>query len=48
MAQRHRLAPSMLWQILKNAGIDPAPTRSGLTWRVFLAGQAKTILAATI
>ena len=35
-----------MWQILKDAGIDPAPKRSGQTWRVFLAGQAKTILAA--
>jgi hypothetical protein len=24
----------------------PAPTRSGQAWRVFLAGQAKTILDA--
>ncbi|HUY44135.1 MAG TPA: hypothetical protein VMV92_00195 [Streptosporangiaceae bacterium] len=35
-----------MWQILKNAGIDPAPRRSGQTWRAFLAGQATTILAA--
>jgi len=40
------LAPSTVWQILKDAGIDPAPRRSGQTWRAFLAGQAKTILAA--
>lgn len=26
-------------------GVDPAPRRSGQTWRAFLAGQAKTILA---
>ena len=35
-----------MWQILKDAGIDPAPTRSGQTWRTFLDTQAKTILAA--
>ncbi len=35
-----------MWQILKDAGIDPAPKRTGYTWRAFLAGQAKTILAA--
>jgi putative transposase len=35
-----------VWQILKDAGIDPAPRRTGQTWRAFLAGQAKTILAA--
>jgi putative transposase len=41
----HKLAPSTVWQILKDAGIDPAPTRSGQTWRAFLEAQAKTILA---
>ena len=35
-----------MWQILKDAGIDPAPRRAGQTWREFLAGQATTILAA--
>jgi putative transposase len=41
----HKLAPSTVWQILKDAGIDPAPRRSGQTWKVFLDAQAKTILA---
>ena len=41
-----KLAPSTVWQILKDAGIDPAPRRSGQTWRAFLEAQAKTILAA--
>jgi putative transposase len=41
----HKLAPSAVWQILKEAGIDPAPTRSGQAWRTFLDAQAKTILA---
>ena len=41
----YKLAPSTVWQILKDAGIDPAPTRSGQTWRTFLEAQAKTILA---
>jgi putative transposase len=41
-----KLASSTVWQILKDAGIDPAPTRSGETWRAFLEVQAKTILAA--
>jgi putative transposase len=35
-----------VWQILKDAGIDPASRRAGQTWRAFLAGQATTILAA--
>jgi putative transposase len=42
----HKAAPSTVWKILKDAGIDPAPRRSGQTWRAFLAGQATTILAA--
>ena len=33
-------------KILKDAGIDPAPRRAAETGRAFLAGQAKTILAA--
>jgi len=41
----YKLAPSTVWQILKDAGVDPAPRRSGQTWRAFLAGQATTILA---
>ena len=42
---RHKLAPLTVWQILKDAGIDPAPRRSGQSWREFLDAQAKTILA---
>lgn len=42
----YTLAPSTVWQILKDAGIDPAPRPSGQTWRAFLEAQAKTILAA--
>jgi hypothetical protein len=34
-----------VWKILKAAGIDPAPQRSGPTWRQFLAAQAHTLLA---
>jgi putative transposase len=41
----YKLAPSTVWQILKDVGIDPAPRRSGQTWRAFLEAQAKTILA---
>ena len=42
----YTLAASTVWRILKDAGIDPAPRRSGQTWRAFLGAQAKTILAA--
>jgi putative transposase len=40
-----RLAPSTVWEILTNAGIPPAPRRSGPTWAQFLRGQAEAILA---
>jgi transposase InsO family protein len=39
------VAASTVWRILKTAGIDPAPLRSGPTWRQFLARQAHAILA---
>src|SRR6266702_2050168 len=32
----YRVAPSTVWQVLQQAGIDPAPLRAGLTWRQFL------------
>jgi putative transposase len=34
-----------VWEILKAAGIDPAPQRSGPTWRQFLAAQTHANLA---
>jgi putative transposase len=34
-----------VWTILKAAGLDPAPRRSGPTWQQFLAAQAHAILA---
>ena len=39
------VAPSTVWEILRAAGIDPAPRRSGTTWRQFLAAQAAGIVA---
>ena len=41
----HPVAASTVWKILKNAGLDPAPRRSGPTWRQFLSTQAHAILA---
>jgi hypothetical protein len=35
-----------VWQILHDAGIDPAPRRAGPTWRQFLTVQARGIIAA--
>ena len=34
------VAPSTVYEILRAAGIDPAPRRSGPTWRQFLHAQA--------
>ena len=39
------VAPSTAWEILKNAGIDPAPRRTGPAWSQFLRSQADAILA---
>ena len=39
------VAPSTVWQILHAAGIDPAPRRTGPTWRQFLHAQAAGIRA---
>src|SRR6188508_1592412 len=41
----HTVAASTVWRILKDAGLDPAPRRSGPTWRQFLSAQAHSILA---
>ena len=39
------VAPSTVWQILKGAGIDPAPRRDGRGWAEFLRSRAQGILA---
>ena len=41
----HHVAASTVWMILKTAGIDAAPLRSGPTRRQFLTAQAHAILA---
>jgi nicotinamidase-related amidase len=42
----HPIAASTVWEILHAAGIDPAPRRSGSTWREFLTTRAEGIIAA--
>jgi transposase InsO family protein len=42
----HPIAASTVWQILHDAGINPAPRRTGPTWKQFLAAQARGIIAA--
>jgi hypothetical protein len=38
------VAPSTVWQILKDAGISPAPRRDSPGWTQFLQSQAQGIL----
>ena len=40
-----KIAASTVWEILRKAGIDPAPRRTGPTWPQFLRSQAEAILA---
>jgi putative transposase len=42
---RRTVAQSTVWEILRTAGIDPAPRRSGPSWRQFLRAHAAEILA---
>ncbi len=41
----YKTGASTVWTILHRAGVDPAPTRSAITWRQFLQAQAKGVLA---
>ena len=41
-----KVAASTVWEILHEAGIDPAPQRTGTTWATFLRSQAQSIIAA--
>jgi putative transposase len=40
-----KVAASTVWQILTDAGIDPAPERASSTWAQFLRSQAEALLA---
>ncbi|MFF3878902.1 integrase core domain-containing protein [Streptomyces sp. NPDC001978] len=40
-----KVAASTVWEILEEAGIDPAPERSSSTWGDFLRSQADALLA---
>jgi transposase InsO family protein len=41
-----KIAASTVWEILHEAGIDPAPQRTSQNWATFLRTQAEAILAA--
>jgi len=40
-----RVAASTVWEILHEAGVDPAPDRACSTWAAFLRSQAQALLA---
>ncbi len=40
-----KVAASTVWEILNDAGIDPAPQRTSDTWSAFLRSQAEAIIA---
>jgi transposase InsO family protein len=42
----HQIAAPAVWQILHDAGIDPAPRRTGPAWKQFLTAQARGVIAA--
>jgi hypothetical protein len=41
-----KVAASTVWEILREAGLDPAPDRATTTWPQFLRSQALALLAA--
>jgi putative transposase len=41
-----KIAPATIGEILKAAGIDPAPQRAAASWKRFLPAQVKSIAAA--
>ncbi|MCB0991967.1 MAG: integrase core domain-containing protein [Acidimicrobiales bacterium] len=41
----HRIAASTVWKILRNAGREPTPNRTGPSWSQFIASQAKVMVA---
>jgi putative transposase len=41
-----KVAASTVWEILREAGVDPAPQRAATTWAQFPSSQAEALLAA--
>src|SRR5256885_15000130 len=41
-----KVAASTVWEMLREAGIEPAPDRAATTWAQFLRSQANALLAA--
>jgi putative transposase len=45
LGYKDRIGASTVWTILQRADVDPAPTRSAVSWRQFLRAQAGSVLA---
>jgi putative transposase len=45
LGYQDRIGASTVWAILDRAGVDPAPTRSVVSWRQFPRAHAKGVLA---
>ncbi len=41
----YQVAPSSVWKILRDAGMDPTPNRTGPTWAQFIRTQARAVIA---
>jgi transposase len=41
----YKVAASSVWKILRTAGIDPTPNRTGTTWAQFIRSQASAVIA---
>ena len=41
----HKIAASTVWTILRDAGREPTPARSGPSWSEFIRSQAKAVAA---
>jgi transposase InsO family protein len=41
----HKLAASTVWKILRDAGREPTPARSGPSWSEFIRSQSRAVIA---
>jgi transposase len=44
----YQIGASTVWKIMRSAGIDPVPQRTGPTWAQFLRAQAQGIIACDL
>lgn len=41
----YKVAASSVWKVLRTAGVDPTPNRTGPSWTQFIRSQAKAVIA---